>query len=134
VSEENVEVVRRAIALRDAGDWNALPPLLDPEVEFRDAAQVFDVAEVLRGITEVRRAWDEWDAAWPSFTTKVEQCIDLDPWVLCELSWRAEARYTGIPVEREREVHAVEVRDGRITRVWVYDDLDTARGAIEGLE
>jgi ketosteroid isomerase-like protein len=129
--EKNVEVVREAFASVGAGNWDQLAHLLHPEIEWRDAEQVFDLSKVLRG-DEVRRGWEEWVEAFDAYTTKVTGYLDVDPWVICEVQWRPKGGHTEIAVEGGRAFLAAEVREGKVARVFAGDP-EAVRKAIESL-
>jgi hypothetical protein len=55
MSQENVEIVRRAMDAFNAHDTDRLVSLVDPEIEFRSAVE----RKVYRGPAEVVRFWEE---------------------------------------------------------------------------
>ena len=130
MSEEKVEIVRRANALGNARDWDTLLALVHPDIEWRDQMHAPDVPEVLHGIDEVQRLVAQWEAAYDTLTQEILEYIDADPWVICVTRWHGAGMGSGTPVE-VRSVDAFEVKDGKITRSYGgYRDLAAAHAAI----
>jgi len=130
MSQSNVEVARRANALGNARNWDALFDLIHPDIEWRDQMHAPDVPEVLHGIEEVRGLISQWEVAYESVTAEVLDYIDADPWVICVTRWHAEGKGSGMPVE-VRSFDAFEVQDGKIARSFGgYSDLAAVKAAI----
>jgi ketosteroid isomerase-like protein len=130
MSQENVELVRRANALGNARHWEGLLGLVDPDIEWRDQMHAPDVPEVLHGIAELRRLMEQWEVAYETLTQEILEYIDADPWVICITRWHGEGKGSTTPVE-VRSVDAFEVKDRMITRSFGgYPDLASARRAI----
>jgi ketosteroid isomerase-like protein len=130
MSEQNLDVVRRAVAALNAVEMDALPGLMHPDIEWRDRMHAPDVPEVLHGIGALEQLSSQWEAAYDSLTAEVLEYIDADPWVICVTRWRARSEGSGIEVDL-RSVDAYEVEDGLITRSWGgFPDLQAARAAL----
>jgi ketosteroid isomerase-like protein len=133
VSQENVDVVKLAAALANAGDWDGVFALYHPDVEYRDLRQVPDMPEVLHGLSGVRRVGALWTDIYDEFRPEVYEYIDADPWVVCDTRWFGTSKDSDVPVDIH-EADAYEVKDGKIVRaIMGYLDVEAALKAV-GLE
>ena len=130
MSRENVEVVKLAAALANAGDWDGVFALYHPDIEYRDLRQVPDMPEVLHGLSGVRRVAGQWTDVYDEFRPEVYEYIDADPWVVCDTRWYGKSKGSDVPVD----VHvadAYEVKGGMIVRAMMsYPDVATAIEAV----
>ena len=135
MSQENVEVVRRATQSRDGEDlvpwirefvasvdWADRDAVaaavaketqgryLHPDVEWTVAEPMDDV---FRGLYGVARYWADWAADWESYVYRVKDYRDLGDWVLTLADVKAVGR-GGIRVEM-RSFQIWQVRDGKVT-------------------
>ncbi len=130
MSEQNVQIARRAAELGNARDWDALFELVDPDIEWRDQMHAPDVPEVLHGIEQVRGLIAQWDAAYATLTAEALEYVDADPWVICVNRWHGEAKASGLEVE-VRSYDAYDIRDGKIVRSFGgYTSLAAVKEAI----
>jgi ketosteroid isomerase-like protein len=130
MSEENVEILRRANASANAGDWDAVVELYRTDAELRDLQNAPDLPEVLHGHDGLRLLLARWTEPFDDFRGEIEEYLDADPWVICDTRWRGKGKGSDIPVE----VHvadAYELKDGQIVRaVFGYADMASATEAI----
>jgi ketosteroid isomerase-like protein len=130
MSQENVEVARRGIALANAGDWDAVFELYHPDVEYRDLQHGPDMPEVLQGHAGLRLVVTLWTEVYDEFGAEVYEYIDADPWVICDTRWYGKGKGSDVPID----VHvadAYEVKDGKIVRaIMSYSDVATALEAV----
>ena len=130
MTQENVELVRRANVLASTGDWDAVFELYHPDIEFRDLHPAPDVPEAVRGIEDLRTVLSHWTEVYEEFAAEVYEYIDAHPWVICDTRWHGRATGSGIPIDF-RGADAIEVKDGRILRVIIgYQDVATALEAV----
>jgi ketosteroid isomerase-like protein len=133
VSQANVEVVRRANALANAGERESLLALFDPDAEWRDLAHAPDTHEVVRGIDAIRSIWQHWTIAFDEFGADVYDYIDAHPWVVRDVRWHGNGHRSGLNIDL-RQADAYELQNGKIVRVVLaYPDVATALNAV-GLE
>jgi hypothetical protein len=133
VSEENVDIVRRGNELLNLGEWEALARLYGPDVEFCDLRSAVDTSAVLHGSQAVQSLLAEWTGAWSTFGAELLDCIDVDPWVICDVRWHGTGRESEVPID-SRQADAYELRHGKIIRATLgYADMDAAKAAL-GLE
>jgi ketosteroid isomerase-like protein len=130
VSQENVKVVRRGNDLLNRGDWSALAKLYGPQVEFRDLRSAVDTPQVLHGARAIESLLAEWTEAFSMFGAEILDCIDADPWVICDVRWYGTGREAQVPVD-VRQADAYELHEGKIVRATLgYDDVAAAKAAL----
>ena len=127
---ENVEIVRRAQALFNAGDFEAVFAVVHPDVEFRDLQNAPDLPEALRGRDSLLHALGQWLDAYDELKVEVEDYIDADPWVIADVRWHGKGRGSDLSVD-VRQADVCKVQDGMIVE-WVigYPDMETAIEAV----
>jgi ketosteroid isomerase-like protein len=134
MSDENVEIIRRAVELANAGDMEAAVELYHPDVELRDLQPAPGVPEVLRGRDAIVAVLKQWMETLDDWTIEVQEYIDAHPWVVCDTLWRATAKGTDVRIDW-RLADAHEVKDGRIVReLYGYPDLAAALEAVRAVE
>jgi ketosteroid isomerase-like protein len=131
MSQENVEILRRANALFRVGDWDAVLDLYHPDVEFRDLRHAPDLPEVLYGRESVRLALTNWLDAYDEFGAEIlGEYIDAHPWVICDTRWYGKGKGSDVPID-VRGADACKVEEGMIVRWTVgYPDVSTALKAV----
>ena len=125
MSQENVEVVRRALEAFTRHDNEAALALYDPEVEIYGQVD----GAVYRGLTGVRALFRDWFTTWDELTYDAEEWIDAGDDVIAALHVWARGRQSGVPVER-REWHVWTLRDRKLWRLRVYATKTEALEAV----
>ena len=118
MSEENVEIVRRAFAFKvqGRGDPAEAPADFDPDVVLTSVE-----AGTSHGRDAVRANFERWTSAWAESEATAEEFIDAGDRVVVSAHFRARGRGSGIEVEaRFHEVYTL--RDGKIVRVDEFND------------
>jgi ketosteroid isomerase-like protein len=130
MSQENVELVRRVYAHRQAtGDILAeaiAPDYVWDMSHFRGwpEQQTYD------GIDGARRFIREWTAAFDDWAIEVIDIHDAgDDRVVGVIQQRARSKSTGLPVDM-RLAQIFTIRDGQQVRMEMYDDPDDALKAV----
>ena len=122
MSEENVEIIRRADRAWQSGDLEQVMDLIsDDLVTYRDEpdSATFHGRE---GFLEVTLDWIEGFDEW-SVTT--EEVVDAGDRVVARIHQRARGEASGVQLEEDWWfVYAVE--DGKIVRVEMYRPRDKA--------
>jgi ketosteroid isomerase-like protein len=128
MSQENVELIRRAWEATFAEDWPTVLGTLHPDAEIRD----FDVpdTEVYRGHEGFFRWLRRWNDAWESWhvedldvrSTGNNRGISLFRMV-------ARGEHSGLELER-RDAIVYRIEDGLIVYMAYYNDQAQAREAI----
>lgn len=116
MSEENVEVVRRAFEASKRRDNDEVFPLYDPEVEIESG---YD-GRVYRGPGGVRAFFRDWLEVWDEIDWEAEEWIDGGDRVIALLHVSGRGKLRGVPVERS-EAHLWTLRDGKLWRLGALD-------------
>jgi ketosteroid isomerase-like protein len=128
MSQENVDLLRRAYELLDRRDFAAGLQHVAPDFEL-DLSSLYPDAPILRGIDELLR----WMYAGPwggSVHLEAERFFDVDPErVLVFVRVTATGEGSGVPVELV-DAHELTVRDGVIVRCKVHADRNAALQAL----
>jgi ketosteroid isomerase-like protein len=131
VSEENVEVVRRAYSVFDE-DLDKLLALIDADVDWVSPPDAIEPG-VLHGHRGVRKAFEATATAWDEPTHAAEDFADAGDHVLVTVTFRGRGRGSGMKAER-REYHLWTLRRGAVARFeWFYqrDEALNAAGLPE---
>ena len=119
MSQENVEIARRAVEAWNADDLGAFLAELDAEVEWHPSIEpgLEGKAITYRGHDGVRKAWKEYRGeAWERLTNRPQEFRDLGESVLVLAQIDLIARTTGIEFTQEIG-QLVEFRARKIVRV-----------------
>jgi ketosteroid isomerase-like protein len=128
VSEQNLEVARKAIAAVSEGDAEAYAAVCAPDVELFTAFAAFEGH--FTGIQGVRDFFANIRDAASSVHYEVEDLRPVGPdRVIALLHLTAESR-AGMKVD-QATANVYDLEDGKLTRVRVYLDHDEALRAAE---
>jgi ketosteroid isomerase-like protein len=133
VSQENVEIVRRA---HEAGnskpkpDFATLNALFHPDHEF--VARITAVeGQSFSGAQGFREFGARQDEAWESWEATIEGLTEIDDdRVLVVLVFKARSRIGGVPME-DRFAYVSTLRSGKIIRTETYSSPEQALETIE---
>ena len=115
MSQENVEIVRRAAEAFNGRDLDHWIEFFDPEIEYHDTPD-FPGGEVHRGLEALRRHAESYLSAWSDARVK----LDVRPvgqQVAGRIRYTGAGRATGIEVETPEVGALYDFRAGRIRRV-----------------
>jgi ketosteroid isomerase-like protein len=104
MSQENVEVVQRALEAWNADNLDAFLAELDPEVEWHPSIEpALEGGETTyRGHDGARKAWDDYrGGAWERLTIQIQEIRDLGESVLALGQADLTARTTGLEFTEE---------------------------------
>ena len=123
MSQENVEVIRRAADAYNHGDIDALLEDLDPQIEWHPLLQVLlgGKATVYRGHEGARELWRDLDEAFTEAQVEQSEFRDLGEQVMAIGRLRGRGRESGARAETAI-VWLVDFRDGKAIRVREYLD------------
>jgi ketosteroid isomerase-like protein len=125
MSQENVEVVRRAFAyeIYGVGDRAEAEAIFDPNV-------VMNVNEgSFHGLDAMRDDFEHWASAFEELEVSAEEFIDAGDRVLVTAYHRGRGRTSGVEVDgRFYEVYTL--RDGKVVRVDEYVERADALEAV----
>ena len=124
MSQENVEIVRRAYELLDSGDLAAALERLAPDLEL-DLSSLYPDAPVLHGVDELLRWF--YSGPWGgSARLHAERFFDVDDErILVFVRVTATGEGSGVPVEL-RDAHELTIRNALVVRCKVHADRDAA--------
>ena len=113
MSQENVEVIRKAIEARnrDLDEWMAF---FDPGVRSTDVLIAVGMRTEMQGIDELRRHAEKWGEAFDEFREEIVDLADLGELVLAEVRFHGHGEASGARVTVS-QVDLYRVREGLIT-------------------
>jgi ketosteroid isomerase-like protein len=122
VSEQNVEIVRRAYAALNERDFDSLLKLSDPDFVFDLSRSIGPQKGVYRGPEEFRSYWSDFLDAFEVYeATPVEVDVGPHGHIVVRFHVRAKGKGSGLVWENEPDATSVfEVRDGRILSNTLY--------------
>jgi ketosteroid isomerase-like protein len=120
MSEENVEVMRRAAEAMISGDAATALDALDPEIEWHATVGGIDEGRVYRGPDEVAKAFADYFETWERIELRADEFLEAGGEEVVVL-WHevAKGRESGAVVETDTGT-VNTIRDGKIVRVRSY--------------
>ena len=133
MSQENVEIVRRAIEVNRSGDLrtavDALIDLSDPAVEFVSALAGLE-GGAYHGHEGVRRYLMDMAESWQEWRNESAELEEITPdTVLATFVFRATGKDSGVPVERRNAV-VWTLSEGRVSRATTFASRAEALEAV----
>jgi ketosteroid isomerase-like protein len=128
MSQENVEVVQRAVEAYRRGDLDAFLEEVDDDVEFDFSGVRGPYRGVYRGREGVRQLITAFREAWASITPLSTEYIAMEDTVVLAARARFEGRGSGIEVTGGGMGAVCTLRDGKIVR---YQQLQTRAEALQ---
>ena len=130
MSQENVEIVRRAWNAWIGGDMPELLRQLAPDVVW-DTSHYRDWPEAAYHGTEgVERFLGEWLAVWDDYEVGVDESLAAPDGRVVSLYWhRGKGRASGLEMHDEI-AYIATIRDGKIACIEIYDDRAEALEAV----
>jgi ketosteroid isomerase-like protein len=130
MSQENVEALRRGLVAWNSGDYDGWIGPAHPDIEWVSAiAQRLEGAgAVYRGISGLRRFWEEWHGVW-DFRLDATEMRDLGDSVLVLGRISATGRVSGVDTEGPLAL-VVTFEDGLVVRMHSYPTTDDALEAV----
>jgi ketosteroid isomerase-like protein len=123
MSQENVELVRRAWEAIDRRDNDSLFELYDPDIVWQ--SHYGPISGSYHGHAGVRQFFREWAEALESFRARAQEFIDAGDFVVVDVAVWARGRGSGVEAEMPQG-HLCTVRNGRLTRVELFESKDKA--------
>jgi ketosteroid isomerase-like protein len=124
MSQENVEIVRRAFAAYSSGGPEALANFWDPEIEVEVPPGLAE-AGTYRGREAVLAWMSEWSEAWERIEYTPEEIVGNGDTVVVTLLYDGVGRGSGLRIEG-RFWYLNRLRDGMIVYVRLYGDRNEA--------
>jgi ketosteroid isomerase-like protein len=125
MSQENVEIVRRALEGFVAGEirWETM----DEEVEIHDH-DILDAGEY-RGHSGFTRWLEDWSTGLPVVSLELQEFIDAGDAVVAVFLLKAKARGSSVDVERQDGI-VYRLRNGKVIRLDYYNSRHQALKAV----
>jgi ketosteroid isomerase-like protein len=130
MSQENVELVRRAWEATGTEDWPTVVATIHPEAEIFD----FDVpdADVYRGHDGFFGWLERWNEGWESWRAEDLELRPIgDDGVIALFRMVARGRHSGLELERLDAI-AYRIEDGLIVYMAYFNDQEQALEALAG--
>jgi ketosteroid isomerase-like protein len=131
MSQENVEILRRANEAFNRGGVESFLSFCGDDLEVEDLNNAPDLPAVARGKEEARRVFAAWVDAFDDFGGEIEEYIDVDDrHVGCVVRYHGKARESGLDVSF-KAVDMWEVHEGKLVRgTLAYPDRESALLAV----
>jgi ketosteroid isomerase-like protein len=124
VTDARERLVRRGMELWNAGDYESLAEILDPEVEIDATSRVLNPARY-RGIEGFRKLTEETFEVWDEWHVEPVQFAWNGDRVVVETRVKARGKTSGIHVA-ETYYTVWQVEDGRGTAMEIHVGVDEA--------
>src|SRR3954466_2770093 len=123
MSQENMEIVRRAWDAWNRGDWDEWRSYLSPDIEL-DASAIGEWRGAYRGLDQLERAIRQFSEPWKSVRIEIDELIDAGEHIV----QRGAAHFVGrdgIEVQA-KGAYCWTFRDGVIIRGLFSNEFDDA--------
>jgi ketosteroid isomerase-like protein len=125
MSQENVEIVRRAFEAFNRGDPEAWAAVLAPEFEYTAFGTAVGIGGTYRGAEGFRRFlasfWDEFDEP----NAEIGDVIEEGDQVLASMTFRGRGKHSGVPAEMHY-FQLWRLRDGKAVRGQAFTSKEEA--------
>lgn len=125
VSRSDLELIRAGYEAFSRRDFDALMPLLDPDIEWLQDASVAPDADVFRGPEGTARFFDLLLAGFEELEFVPEEIIDAGDQVVVVAAARGRGKASGVEVAA-KFTHLWTIRDGKAIRAVFYADHEKA--------
>jgi ketosteroid isomerase-like protein len=122
MSEENVEIVRKAIAYEydGVGGRAEAEAIFDPQVVMNPIHEGLD-EEPAYGPDAMRDDWKRWASAFEDLTVTFEEFIDAGDQIVVVAHHQGRGRKSGVEVDT-RYFEVYTLREGKVSQIDEYDD------------
>ncbi len=133
MSQENVEIVKRAGEFLERRDWHGGTDLFDPNVELHGTVGGLEEGNILRGLGEIGQAFEmENDEVWEEHRIEPQEFVDAgDRVVVLQREYQRSKSGTELVIDTAT---VVDLRDGRIVRIQGYMNPAEALKAVSRSE
>jgi ketosteroid isomerase-like protein len=125
MSQENVELLRRAIKAINDRDLDAGDDLITEDFEFVPYLARLVETTTYRGRDGLRKYGEDADAAWESFRVRIDQVRDLGDRLVAFGEISGRGRSSGLDV-RVPLAWVVDFHEGKLRRLHSYADRSEA--------
>jgi ketosteroid isomerase-like protein len=120
MSEENVDIIRRAFAAYTAGDIDGVLQLCSEDIVITQAPEVPGVPQKLTGHDGVLEAFGLWPQQWDDYRVQIERVVaDPGEYVVVATRQSGRGKQSGVAVEAEF-AFLFAVRDGKIAEWRIF--------------
>ena len=130
MSEENVEIVRKALAAIDRRDVDAFLTDVDPDVVTDWSRAIGPERSVFRGSGELVRFIRSWWSAFEESVVVLDEVIDAGEHVVVAFHGRQRGRGSGAIVEGRGSVLVFGLREGSVITATLYQGRQEALAAL----
>ena len=132
-ARDNVTLLREGIDAYNRGDLSFVYARAADDIEVHAAGGLINTG-TYHGREEFEAWMRNWLDAWSDFEIEVRHVHEVqERFLVVEVVQRGTGTVSGIPVEMEL-VQLIDVRDGEIARLHLYEDLDAAMATVERLQ
>ena len=128
MSQDNVEIAKKALAARNSGDLDRLVELMTGDVVIDASRRIIDPVTA-SGQDAARSFAAMLDEIWADQRVEAEDWIDAGDAVVVPIRLTNRGRASGVPVEA-RAAWVIHIRGGRISRLVVYQSRAEALEAV----
>jgi ketosteroid isomerase-like protein len=134
MSQQNVDIIRRAFAAYPAGDIDGVLRLCSEDIVIMQAPEVPGVPPELRGHDGVLEAFGLWPAQWDDYRVRIERVVaDPGDYVAVATRQSGRGKQSGVEVEAEF-TFLFAIREEKIAewRIFVRESQDLAAVGLRG--
>jgi ketosteroid isomerase-like protein len=125
VSQETIDLTRRAFDAIARGDFGFIQELMAPDVVIVQPPEVPD-AKTYEGRDAAIRSWEDWPQQWEDFRIELVEVIDVDDDTVISVT-RQHGRGRDSGIEMEFDVYFVfHARDELMTRLEMFFSREQA--------
>jgi uncharacterized protein len=130
MTEDNLQLVRRAYEAFNRGDFDRAAELLAPDVEWQTPPNLPEPG-VWRGPDEVKQRMGELLEVFDEFQVKVIELIDADDRVVALVRYKGRGSATGLAVEGAGvDAQIWTLRGGKAVQIETYSGTTAALEAV----
>jgi ketosteroid isomerase-like protein len=129
VSQENVEIIRRASEAFDRGDLEEWGAFFDDGVKLYPRPEEPGVEPFYEGMAGIGTYLGNWYSGWKEYTAEPVDFIDAGDYVVVDVREVGIAKGSGIRVE-DNFAHAFRVASGKVVEWRMFGPVEEALAAI----
>src|SRR4051812_47199381 len=115
MSQEDVEMAKRANAALNRGDFAGVGEVFAPDAVLQDLQNAPDQPITAEGVQAIRDTLNLWAAAFDELRVDIEEYIDGPNAVICTAHWKGQGKTSGISID-VHQFDLYEFREGRVVR------------------
>ena len=115
MSQENVEIAKRANAALNRGDVDGALERFAPDAELVDLLSAPDQSTTVKGVEAIRQTWTLWIDAFDELRADIDEYIDDGDAVIGAVHWHGRGKASGVSID-VHQFDAFEFRDARVIR------------------